>query len=456
MNDDRVIIFDTTLRDGEQSPGDLAEHEREARDRAAARAPGGGRHRGRLPDRLAGRLRGRAGDRPPGRGPGHRRPRARSCGGHRCRLRGGTRRRAASDPHVRLDVGHPHRAPAGLDARGRQGPGARRGRARAVAGRRRRVLPDGRHAGGRRVHRRGRADRDRRGRDDDQHPRHRRLHDARGVPGVPGPALRAGARAARRRAVGPLPRRPRAGGRQLVRRAAGGRAAGRVRDQRDRRAGGQRLARGDRDAAAHARRRRRRAAHRHQHARDRAHLAADLAPHRLPGAAEQGDRGPQRVRPRVRHPPGRRAQGALDLRDHGRDDRRARGQLAGAGQALRPPRAQERAGGAGLRRLRPGAEHGVQALQGDRGQEEAGHRDGPRGAGHRRAPRRHALLHARVVRRRGLDPPPAARDRAAADARRRGGARRLHRRRPGRRDLPRHQRGDQARGAACASSASTR
>ena len=36
---------------------------------------------------------------------------------------------------------------------------------------------------------------------------------------------------------------------------------------------------------------------------------------------------------------------------------------------------------------RPGAEHGVQALQGDRGQEEAGHRDGPRGAGHRRAPR---------------------------------------------------------------------
>ena len=171
----------------------------------------------------------------------------------------------------------------------------------------------------------------------------------------------------------------------------------------------------------------------------------DLAPHRLPGAAEQGDRGAQRVRPRVRHPPGRRAQGAHDLRDHGRDDRRARRQLAGAGQALRPPRAQERAGGAGLRGLRPGAEHRVQALQGDRGQEEAGHRDGPRGAGHRRAPRPGARLHARVVRRRGLDPPPAARDRAAADARRRGGARRLHRRRPGRRDLPRHQRRDQAR-----------
>ena len=51
------------------------------------------------------------------------------------------------------------------------------------------------------------------------------------------------------------------GGRQLVRRRAGRRAAGRVRDQRHRRARGQRVAGGDRDAAAHARRRAR-AAHR--------------------------------------------------------------------------------------------------------------------------------------------------------------------------------------------------
>ena len=166
--------------------------------------------------------------------------------------------------------------------------------------------------------------------------------------GVPGPALRAGAGAARRRAVRPLPRRPRPRRRQLVRGPAGRRAPGRVRDQRHRRARRQRLARGDRDAAAHARRRRR-LAHRHQHARDRAHQPPRLAPHRLPRAAEQGDRGPQRVRPRVRHPPGRRAQGALDLRDHGRDDGRARRQLARARQALRPPRAQERAGGARLR-----------------------------------------------------------------------------------------------------------
>ena len=57
--------------------------------------------------------------------------------------------------------------------------------------------------------------------------------------------------------------------------------------------------------------------------RRRARAGADqphgLAPHRLRRAAEQGDRRPQRVRARVRHPPGRRAQGAHDLRDHGPD-----------------------------------------------------------------------------------------------------------------------------------------
>ena len=46
-------------------------------------------------------------------------------------------------------------------------------------------------------------------------------------------------------------------------------------------------------------------------------------PHRLRRPAQQGDRRPQRVRARVRHPPGRRAQGAHDLRDHGRDARSA-------------------------------------------------------------------------------------------------------------------------------------
>ena len=43
---------------------------------------------------------------------------------------------------------------------------------------------------------------------------------------------------------------------------------------------------------------------------DRAHARGCVAPHRLPGAAEQGGRRPQRVRARGGHPPGRRAQGA--------------------------------------------------------------------------------------------------------------------------------------------------
>ena len=116
-------------------------------------------------------------------------------------------------------------------------------------------------------------------------------------------------------------------------------------------------------------------------------VAAGVTPDRLLGPAQQGDRRPQRVRARVRHPPGRRAQGAHDLRDHGRDDGRAGRQLDRARQALRSPRAGPGAVRAGLRAAGSGAEHRVQAVQGDRGQEEAGHRDGPRGAGHRRAAR---------------------------------------------------------------------
>ena len=102
---------------------------------------------------------------------------------------------------------------------------------------RRRVLADGRDQGRRRVHRRGLRDRGRGGRDGGQHPRHRRLHDAGGVRGVLPPPLRAGPGAARGRDLGPLPRRSRDGGRQLLRGAAGRRAPGRVRRQRDRRAG---------------------------------------------------------------------------------------------------------------------------------------------------------------------------------------------------------------------------
>ncbi len=137
----------------------------------------------------------------------------------------------------------------------------------------------------------------------------------------------------------PLPRRPRPGGRQLAGRRAGGRAPDRVHHQRHRRAGRQLLARRNRHGPRRS-------------ARDRLpvrtgihteHLypgqPAAQQPHHVRPAAEQGDRRPQRVRARGRHPPGRLPEGAHDLRDHrAAIGGRAR-EPAGAREAQRPPRA---------------------------------------------------------------------------------------------------------------------
>ena len=121
------------------------------------------------------------------------------------------------------------------------------------------------------------------------------------------------------------------------------RAPGRVRDQRPGRAGRQRRARRGRDGDPHAARllrgRRRERAHRGA----RPHVAARVAPHRLPRAVQQGGRRPQRVRARGRHPPARRARRPRDLRDHRRVDRRARSRADRARQALRPARVRRHA-----------------------------------------------------------------------------------------------------------------
>ena len=67
MDPDRVIIFDTTLRDGEQSPGiSLNTTEKLEIAHQLARLGVDVIEAG-LPDRLAGRLRGGPGDRPRGR-----------------------------------------------------------------------------------------------------------------------------------------------------------------------------------------------------------------------------------------------------------------------------------------------------------------------------------------------------------------------------------------------------
>ena len=274
MDPDRVIIFDTTLRDGEQSPGiSLNATEKLEIAHQLARlgvdvieagfpiaSPGDFEAVQAIAREvhgpvIAGLARAHAAD----------------------IERAAEAVRDAERPRIHTFIStsrHPHRAPAAVHARGRAGPGARGGRARQVARRRRRVLADGRHARRRRVHRRGAAERARRGRDDDQHPRHRRLRDAARVRGVPRRGSTSWSRAcatscSRSTATttsGLAVANSFAG-------AAGRRAPGRVRDQRHRRARRQRLARGDRDAAAHARGRRRPDAPASTRARSRARAA---------------------------------------------------------------------------------------------------------------------------------------------------------------------------------------
>ena len=119
---------------------------------------------------------------------------------------------------------------------------------------------------------------------------------------------------------------------------------------------------------------------RRRHARARPHEPHGLAPHRLPGAAEQGDRRPQRVRARVRHPPGRRAEGAHHLRDHGRRPTSASSRTRSC-SASTPGRhaLRDALEELGFKVEGDALNTGVQALQGARGQEEAGHRARPRG-----------------------------------------------------------------------------
>ena len=185
MSYDRVIIFDTTLRDGEQSPGiSLNTGEKLEIAHQLARLGVDVIEAG-FPIASPGRLRGRPGDRARGR-------RARSSPASRARSprhRAGLRAvRDAERPRIHMflstsDIHIEHQLQSTREdvkgqARAAVAPRALAGATTSSSRRWTPRAPTG-------VHRRGAPDRDRRGRDDDQHPGHGRLRDAARVRGVP-------------------------------------------------------------------------------------------------------------------------------------------------------------------------------------------------------------------------------------------------------------------------------
>ena len=172
-----------------------------------------------------------------------------------------------------------------------------------------------------------------------EHPRHGRLLRAGGVRGLHSLRVRQGAQHRQGRRLRTLPRRPRHGGRQLAGRRARRSAPGRMLRQRHRRAGGQRLAGGDRHGAEDAPRLLRRHDG-HQHEGALPHEPPRLRPDGDGGPAEQGDRRRQRFPPSVRPSPGRHPEDARDLRDHrrARDGSSFRRRRDRPRQALRPAR----------------------------------------------------------------------------------------------------------------------
>ncbi len=105
------------------------------------------------------------------------------------------------------------------------------------------------------------------------------------------------------------------GGRQLAGWRSRWCAADRMHDQRSWRAGRQRRARRSRDGHSHAPRSAA-VSHGHQNRDAGAGVEAGVGGDEFPGPVQQGDRRPECVRARKRHPPGRRFEEHRDLRDH--------------------------------------------------------------------------------------------------------------------------------------------
>ena len=231
----RVLIFDTTLRDGEQSPGATMTHDEKLEIAQHARRDGRRHHRGRLPDRLRGRLPRRLRDREGGEERGDLRPRPRQPQGHRPLLGGGAPREIPAHPHLHRHLAAAPRDPEPDHGRdGRADP--RDGDPRPQPLRQRAMVADGRDADRVGLPRPRRRDRDQGRRHDDQHPRHRGLHRAGRERRPDPPPDRRGAGRGRGDLRDALPQRPRHGDGQQPRRRRGRRAADRVHDQRPGRA----------------------------------------------------------------------------------------------------------------------------------------------------------------------------------------------------------------------------
>ena len=110
--------------------------------------------------------------------------------------------------------------------------------------------------------------------------------------------------------------------------------------------------------------------HERQHPAAGAHQPPGGQRDRHPGAAQQGDRRPERLRPRGGHPPGRHAQGTHDLRDHAARGRRLCHHRTGAGQAQRPRRPGQPHQGPGLFARQRADPAGLRDVQGPGRQEE--------------------------------------------------------------------------------------
>ena len=252
---DRVVIFDTTLRDGEQCPGATMTHEEKLEVAELLDTMGVDIIEAGFPIASEGDFAAVQRDRQARQERGDLRALARGAQGHRPLRRGDQAGQAQAHPHLPLHLAGAHEIQAAEGAARGLRDGDRAGHPRAQPYRRRRMVGRGRHPHRARFPLPLRGSRDQGRRHHHQYPRHRRLHGAGGI----SPPVRDGARARaefRQGALlGALPRRSRHGGGQLARRRRRRRAADRMHHQRHRRARRQRRAGRSRDGDAHAQRR---------------------------------------------------------------------------------------------------------------------------------------------------------------------------------------------------------